>query len=159
MSKGLPGRLSRGAGTHLASWLQEVDRVVGVEARADAEAWLIRKKGMDEDEKLQAALGKLRALHGRSVGHSQPIVDVALSGEILITKDPKSMRLWRARDGTLLRVVSCSGNRVAFSASGQNIVSGLVNRDGNVSAFKLWGPGGQSAVGCGKTRITVGKSE
>ena len=64
------------------------------------------------------------------------------------------MRLWRARDGTLLRVVSaCKGDAVAFSTSGQNIVTG--NKGGG--RVVVWGPAGGSAVGCGKTKITAGK--
>ena len=64
------------------------------------------------------------------------------------------MRLWRARDGTLLRVVgACSGKGIAFSPNGQNIVTGTVE----TGKIKIWGPAGGSAVGAGKAKITAGK--
>ena len=65
------------------------------------------------------------------------------------------MRLWRARDGTLLRHIGgCAGNGVAFSATGQNIVTG----NAETMKIKIWGPAGGSAVGAGKTKITAGKA-
>ena len=103
---GLSGRLSKGAGTHLASWLQEVGNV-GVE---EAVSWLRAPR----HAKTAQALADLRQKHGENVGHAGPVVDAAFSGELLATKDRRSMRLWRARGGTLLRVVSaCPGAGVA----------------------------------------------
>jgi len=103
----------------------------------------------------QAALEALRQRHGKTVGHAGKIVDAAFSGELLATKDAKCMRLWRARDGTLLRVVSaCPGDGVAFAPNGQNIATGSVK----LSRVQIWGPAGGSAVGCGKTKITHGKA-
>ena len=65
------------------------------------------------------------------------------------------MRLWRSKDGTLLRVVSgCVGDGVAFSPTGQKIVTGYINE---MAKLKLWVPASGSAVGCGKTKITAGK--
>merc|ERR1712150_50048 len=94
-----------------------------------------------------------RQRHGKTVGHSRPIFDVAMRGGLLVTKDERSMRLWRARDGTLLRVITaCPGKGVAFSPSGNNIVTG--NLDGG--RLKVWGPAGNSAVGCGNAKITAG---
>merc|ERR1711959_302294 len=143
---GLPGRLSKGAGTHLASWLQEVDNVTAEEAMA----WLQQP----ENERTRDAVASLREQHGRTAGHAGKIIAAAYSGELLATKDEKCMRLWRARDGTLLRVVSaCVGNAVAFAPNGQNIVTGTVGGD-----IKIWGPAGGSAVGCGNTKITAGKA-
>jgi hypothetical protein len=149
MPLGLPGRLSKGAGTHLASWLQEVDNVSAEEATA----WLDRGS-TQEDERTREAVATLREQHGKKAGHAGKIIAAAYSGELLATKDEKSMRLWRARDGTLLRVVSaCTGNAVAFGPSGQNIVTGTVG-----GRYKVWGAAGESAVGCGNTKITAGKA-
>ena len=79
--------------------------------------------------------------------------DAAVSGELLATKDEKSMRLWRSRDGTLLRVVTAGpGSRVAFSPTGNNIVTGFAGG----KKVKIWGPAGNSAVGCGNSKITAG---
>jgi hypothetical protein len=61
----------------------------------------------------------------KNVGHSSIVVDDVFTGELLATKDKKSMRLGWARDETLLRVLGgCSGDAVAFSPTGQNIVTG-----------------------------------
>ena len=74
----------------------------------------------------------------------------------MITKDEKSMRLWHAKDGTLLRVISgCPGDTVSFSPGRQKIVTGYIDKK---SRIKLWGSAGGSAVGCGKTKITAGKN-
>ena len=147
MALGLPGRLSKGAGTHLASWLQEVSNVSDEEALA----WLEQPRHPKTDEVLAAVQGH----HGsKSLGHSGPVVDAAFSGELLATKDRSSMRLWRARDGALLRVVSaCHGDAIAFSPTGSNIVTGSAK----ASQVKVWGPAGGSAVGCGNAKITAGK--
>ena len=59
------------------------------------------------------------------------------------------MRLWRAKDGTLLRVIgSCLGKQVAFSPTGNNIVTGTASKP---PKLKIWGPAGGSAVGVGNT--------
>ena len=143
---GLPGRLSKGAGTHLASWLQEVDNI----EPAEAMGWLEQ----DRHPRTRAEVEALRELHGRKAGHAGKIIDAAFSGELLLTKDETSMRMWRARGGTLLRVVSaCPGDGVAFSPSGNNIVTGSLG-----GRIKIWGPAGQSAVGCGNTKITASKA-
>ena len=147
MPLGLPGRLSKGAGTHLASWLQEVANVTPEEAILWLEA--------PRDSRTPDVLTALRQQHGKNLGHAGRIVDAAFSGELLVTKDEKCMRLWRARDGTLLRVVSaCHGDGVAFSPSGHNIVSGTAK----TGKIKIWGAAGGSAVGCGNSKITVGKA-
>ena len=143
---GLPGRLTRGAGTHLASWLQEVDNVTEEEAMS----WLTSERHV----KTAQVLEKLQGQHGKMLGHAGKITDAAYSGELLATKDAKSMRLWRASSGTLLRVIgACPGTAVAFSPTGQNIVTGSVE----LQKIKIWGPAGGSAVGAGKTKITTGK--
>ena len=145
---GLSGRLSKGAGTHLASWLQEVANV----SQNEAMSWLEEPPHPRTEE----ALAALRKRHSsQNAGHAGPIIDASFSGELLATKDEKCLRLWRARDGTLLRVVSaCPGTRVAFSPCGSNIVTGTVK----TGKIKIWGPAGGSAVGCGKTKITAGKA-
>ena len=142
--------LMPGLGTHLASWLQEVDNVEVHEALE----WL----GKERSNRTTDALAALKAQHGKQAGHSSPIIDAATSGELLATKDTKCMRLWRIRGGVLLRVVSaCPGNRVAFSPSGQNIVTGTT--DSKIKpCVKIWGPAGGSAVGCGKVKITASKA-
>mmetsp|Transcript_13838 Transcript_13838/g.24098 ORF Transcript_13838/g.24098 Transcript_13838/m.24098 type:complete len:149 (-) Transcript_13838:19-465(-) len=148
MAKGFPGRLSKGAGTHLASWLQEVSNI----PLEEANSWLEQPQ---DDAKTAEALKALTQLHGKTAGHSGRIIDIAASGELLATKDEKSMRLWRARDGTLLRVVTaCPGTRVVFSPTGNNIVTGTAG----TKKVKIWGPAGNSAVGCGNTKITAGKA-
>ena len=99
-------------------------------------------------------LASLRDRHGKNAGHSGPIVDAAMSGELLATKDEKCMRLWRARDGTLLRVVSaCAGSGVAFSPCGHYIVTG----NAKTKKIKVWGAAGGSAFTAGKSKITTGK--
>ena len=60
--KGFTGRLSKGAGTHLASWLQEVDNVTVEEATT----WLEQP----EDGRTREAVEKLREQHGRAAGHA-----------------------------------------------------------------------------------------
>ena len=143
---GLPGRLTKDAGTHLASWLQLVSNV----SEEDATTWVESPR----HERTAGALKKIQELHGKKAGHSSRVIDAAFSGQLLATKDKSSMRLWRARDGNLLRVIgACNGKSVAFSPSGQNIVTGTVG-----SKLKIWGPAGGSAVGCGKTKITAGKA-
>eukprot|EP00929_Paragymnodinium_shiwhaense_P040380 TRINITY_DN21093_c0_g1_i1.p1 TRINITY_DN21093_c0_g1~~TRINITY_DN21093_c0_g1_i1.p1 ORF type:complete len:147 (+),score=27.75 TRINITY_DN21093_c0_g1_i1:102-542(+) len=146
MAGGLPGRLKKGAGTHLASWLQEVGNV----PLEEAAEWLRAPR----EEATTELLAALKQKHGKAVGHSGPIIDAAACGQLLVTKDAGSMRLWRARDGTLLRVITaCPGDAVAFSPSGNNIVTGTVG-----GKIKTWGPAGQSAVGIGNTKITAGKA-
>ena len=114
------------------------------------------------------------ATHGSSAGHSKSITDFLFSGEIIVTKDPASMRLWRARgDYALLRVVSCGGPHVAIHPSGQFIVTGTRGESGcgsdgsgdentnprkqTKAKTKIWGPGGGSAFSAGKKSITTGK--
>ena len=145
-AKGLPGRLAKGAGTHLASWLQEVDNI----SQEQALSWL----SSDKHPKTEECLAKLKETHGKTAGHAKNIIDAAFSGELLATKDDKSMRLWRARDCNLLRVIGgCTGKAVAFSPTGNNIVTGTVE----TQKIKIWGPAGGSAVGAGNTKITAGK--
>ena len=149
---GLPGRLTKGAGTHLASWLQELSFDLSNVTPEEAYAWLLLPRNPRTDE----ILDKVRKHIGNeNLGHNNPILTSAHSGELLVTKDEKSMRLWRSKDGTLLRVVSgCVGNAVAFSPTGQKIVTGYI---GKIEKLKLWGPAGGSAVGCGKAKITTAK--
>lgn len=143
---GLPGRLSKGAGTHLASWLQLVSNV----SEDEAAGWIRAER----HERTAELLKRVQEIHGKKVGHSGKVIDAAFSGQLLATKDKSSMRLWRARDGNLLRVVTaCTGKSVAFSPTGQNIVTGTVG-----SKIKIWGPAGGSAVGCGNAKITAGKT-
>ena len=147
-TKSFSGRLTKGAGTHLASWLQEVSNIPQTEARS----WLEQPI----HPKTAETLASLKRQHGKNAGHPGKIVDVSFSGELVVTKEVRSMRLWRARDGTLLRVVSaCKGDGVAFSPTGQNIVTG---NKGDTSEVTVWGAAGGSAVGCGKTKITAGKA-
>lgn len=89
MPLGLPGRLSKGAGTHLASWLQEVSNVPEEEARS----WLESPR----HERTNEAVAALQHCHGKTVGHAGQILDAAFSGDLLVTKDATSLRLWRAR--------------------------------------------------------------
>ena len=145
--KGIVGRLKKGAGTHLASWLQEVDNISNEEALV----WL----AAEPNPKLEQALAKLKETHGKNGGHANKIIDASFSGELLVTKDDKSMRLWRARDCNLLRVIGgCLGNRVVFSPTGNNIVTGTVEP----LKIKIWGPAGGSAVGAGNAKITASKA-
>ena len=68
---GLPGRLYKGAGTHLASWLQEVDNV----KKDEVVSWLLQPQHpRTSSEVLAAVQGK----HGsKSLGHSGPLLDAA----------------------------------------------------------------------------------
>jgi hypothetical protein len=118
--------------------------------------------------------------HGKKAGHSKIITDTCYSGDLIITKDSGSMRLWRAAgDFALLRVVSCAGKHVAVHHSGQFIVTGnrrlaatigdeggrgeedggegqSVASAGVSKALKVWGPAGGSAFAAGKKTMTTG---
>ena len=127
-------------------------------------------------EKGQQALDGLFRVHGKRCGHAKPITDVAYSGDVLASKDPCSMRLWRAGgDYALLRVVTCPGKHVRFHHTGQFIVTGTrlteqaadANQAGDEHAhtpnasprgklLRIWGPAAGSAVGAGKKKITTG---
>jgi len=99
--KGLPGRLSKGAGTHLASWLQESPSFTPSECQSLLDS---SESKASNSVKGARALEKLYETHGRKAGHSKAITDVAYSGDILVTKDAGGMRLWRASgDCALLR--------------------------------------------------------
>jgi len=105
-------------------------------------------------ERTGEALASLRERHGKTAGHAGPIIDAAFSGDLMATKDEKCMRLWRARDATLLRVVSaCTGSGVAFSPCGHYIVTG----NAKTKKIKVWGAAGGSAFSAGKAKITAGK--
>ena len=146
--KGLPGRLTKGAGTHLASWLQQCSAI----SAEEAQELLDNSNSAGEGGRGAISLDGLIQAHGDRAGHSRPFTDVAYSGDILITKDPASMRLWRARgDYALLRVVSCPGSDVTFHPSGQFIVTGF--RGGNKKRLKIWGPAGASAFSAGRKSI------
>ncbi|CAD7958074.1 unnamed protein product [Amoebophrya sp. A25] len=158
------GRLTQGAGTHLASWLQEVGNIPEEEALAWLGLGEEEEQGEHEREnnKIEDArkfVAELRKIHGKNCGHSGPLVDADASGDLIVTKCANSMRLWRKRGGSLLRVVGgCPGNRVAFSPSGSIIVTLSYNSLlGHRKNLKIWGPAGASAVGCGNTKITAGK--
>lgn len=157
MYGGCSGRLSKGAVTHLASWLQEVSALTASEGQALLDA----SEPAGSSPRGERARAGLREARGKQAGHAKPITDVATSGELIVTKDPRSMRLWRAsRDFPLLRVVTCSGRHVAFSPTGQFIVTGTrgaaaVGEDGScvpAGGLKIWGPAG----GWSKARITTG---
>mmetsp|Transcript_49694 Transcript_49694/g.158706 ORF Transcript_49694/g.158706 Transcript_49694/m.158706 type:complete len:155 (-) Transcript_49694:753-1217(-) len=121
MTKGLDGRLTKGVGTHFASWLQEVTAVEPDAAQAHLDAGV----PASSTPRGELAHKGLRAAHGKKAGHAKPITDVAYSGDLIATKDEGSLRLWRARsDFALLRVVSCRGPHVAFHPTGQFIVTG-----------------------------------
>lgn len=74
---------------------------------------------------LAAALEGITRVHGARGGHARAITGVAISGDLLATKDPQSMRMWLSRgDFALLRVVTSRGAHVAFHPGGQFIVTG-----------------------------------
>jgi hypothetical protein len=149
--KGLPGRLTKGAGTHLASWLQEVSALNPEEAQA----LLDNDQPGPTKDRCERAKAGLFQTHGKTAGHAHTITDVAFSGTIMATKDSKSMRLWRAHgDFALLRVLTCRGNHVAFHPSGQFIVTGTrtaaAKSTESLKHLKIWGPAGGSAFSAGK---------
>ena len=137
LPKGLSGRLTKSAGTHLASWLQEVTALTVEEAQT----MLDTSKPIDSTVRGARAHAGLVEAHGKRAGHSKPITDMAHSGDLIATKDPRSMRLWRAHgDFALLRVVTCRGRNVSFHESGQYIVTG--SRTEHIECI---GDGGKSA--------------
>ena len=186
MPLGLPGRLSKGAGTHLASWLQQVSNV----PEEEAIAWLESPR----HERTNEAVAALQHCHGKTVGHAGQILDAAFSGDLLVTKDATSLRLWRARcavgdqrycgfflsiclasvcvksiqDDALLTCVACfrrdgSLLRVLSGCAGDSVAfssSGhnIVTGTLKTGRIKIWGAAGGSAVGCGKRKITNGKA-
>ena len=164
--KGFTGRLTKGAGTHLASWLQEVDALTAEEAQTLLDTHF--PDGARSTTRGERAWAGLQGAHGKRMGHAKRITDVAYSGDILVTKDPASMRLWRARgDYALLRVVSARGKHVAIHPCGQFIVTGTrgaangaTEDDKSVKhagGLKIWGPAGGSAFTVGKKSITHAK--
>jgi hypothetical protein len=176
-SKGLPGRLSKGAGTHLASWLQESTELSPSEAQ---QLLNLNQTSARSTIRGERALAGLLTAHGKKAGHSKPITDVAYSGDLIISKDSGSMRLWRASgDYALLRVVSCPGVHVSVHSNGQFIVTGrrsaAVQEEGGdggegddassisgatrsrSSCLKVWGPSGGSAFTAGKKNIGIGR--
>ena len=160
---GLPGRLTKGAGTHLASWLQEVQALSAEEGQA-----LLDARGEEEEEGATENVRGVRAKeglfakHGARVGHANKVLDVCWSGEMVLTKDKASLRLWRARgDFALLRVVSCRGAHVAVHSCGQFIVTGTrgagaCSEKPKAGGLKIWGPAGGSAFSTGKKDLTTG---
>ena len=175
--KGFTGRLSKGAGTHLASWLQEVDALTIDEAQSLLDNHY--PDGARSTPRGERAWAGLLDTHGKRTGHAKKITDVAYSGDLLVTKDPASMRLWRTRgDFALLRVVSCRGKHVAIHPCGQFIVTGTRGAGAGAGAAasagagtddttvgssgakraspKIWGPAGGSAFTAGKKSITHG---
>ena len=156
--KGLPGRLTRGAGTHLASWLQESTALSLEEGQSllDSGFSVAESSGV----RGKRALDGLYQKHGKKVGHTNLVSDVAYSGDILISKDSGGMRLWRAGgDFALLRCVSAKGAHVAVHESGQFIVTGTRGREiGNKYRPKIWGPAGASAFATGKKNISVARA-
>merc|ERR1712167_117461 len=119
--KGLPGRLTKGAGTHLASWLQESKGLTAEEGHRLLEDAALHPATVRGEKAIEG----LWEAHGKKAGHANTITDVAYSGDIIVTKDTASMRLWRARgDYALLRVVTAKGKHVAIHQNGQFIVTG-----------------------------------
>ena len=165
MQKGFSGRLTKGAGTHLASWLQEVTALTAEEGQT-----LLDENGSQPSSTIRGERAKegLLKSHGKKFGHSKRVTDIAYSGDIIITKDSGQMRLWRARgDFALLRVVSCRGKHVTIHPCGQYIVTGNrsfensnkeESKGSKKTIIKIWGPAGQSAVGIGNAKITRGKA-
>ena len=157
------GGLAKGAGTHLASWLQEVSTLSSEDAQSILDGF--GPEGAPRGPSLAAALEGMRSVHGSRGGHARAITGAAISGDLLATKDPQSMRLWRSRgDHALLRVVTCRGDHVAFHPSGQFIVTGQRRRPEESASEvdaqdfpkarmlkpKVWGPAGGSAYSVGK---------
>jgi hypothetical protein len=165
MPRGLPGRLSKGAGTHLASWLQEVQALSAEEGQALLDAREDGEAGSGaSSENVRGVRAKegLFARHGARAGHAHKITDVCWSGEMVLTKDKLSLRLWRARgDFALLRVVSARGAHVAVHPCGQFIVTGTrsagaTSERSKAGGLKIWGPAGGSAFSAGKKDLTTG---
>ena len=157
---GLPGRLTKGAGTHLASWLQHSEALTPSEGQELLDLSITSNPNEinKENNNVNQGAKKIEALfakHGRKAGHANPITDVAYSGDIIITKDMSGMRLWRASgDYALLRCVSARGPHVAIHCSGQFLVTG--KRGNCMKGVKVWGPAGGSAFSAGKKDITTG---
>ena len=73
----------------------------------------------------------MKEKHGKNCGHASKITDVAYSGDILITKDPNGMRLFRASgDFAMLRVVTAKGRHVSIHPCGQFLVTGTRRGEG-----------------------------
>jgi len=150
-------RLSKGAGTHLASWLQPSQELSEIEAQQLLDENVSSAKNTTRG---LAAWAKLQMIHGKSCGHAKKISDVAYSGAIIITKDASGMRLFRASgDFALLRCLAASGNHVSVHSSGQFIVTGTRNVATEMAISKggpkVWGPQGGSAFTAGKKSITT----
>ena len=155
LPKGFAGRLTKGAGTHLASWLQESSALSVEEGQALLDSKFSVAGGSVRG---QRALAGLFAKHGKKAGHTNPITDVCYSGDILVSKDSGGMKLWRASgDFALLRCLAAKGSHVAIHECGQFIVTGTRGREVGAKGYKpkVWGPAGGSAFAAGKKSIAV----
>lgn len=61
------GKVSKGAGTHMASWLQEVGNI----DLDDARIWLAAPRA----DGIEDAVSTLKALHGKNAGHSGEVCE------------------------------------------------------------------------------------
>merc|ERR1712018_611925 len=71
---GLSWRLTKGAGTHLASWLQELSIELSNVTAEEAHSWLL----LPQDPRTDEALDKVRkSIGNESLGHNNPILSSA----------------------------------------------------------------------------------
>lgn len=156
LPKGLPGRLTKGAGTHLASWRQESTALTPDEAQILLDSsFSVASSSVSGQRALEGLFSK----HGKIARHTHAITSIAYSGDILVTKDLSGMRLWRAAgDFALLRCVASTGPDVVIHESGQFIVTGKRGSEIGSKGYriKIWGPAGGSAFSAGKKSITMG---
>ena len=71
---GLSGRLKKGAGTHLASWLQELSFELSNVSREEVHQWLLSEPDPQTEAVLQNVI---KHVGTKSLGHDNPILSVA----------------------------------------------------------------------------------
>ena len=137
----LPGRLTKGAGTH--SWDVSLLYILNFKDRHRKVSMLYSSKRARTSRRGCRRCRRCRPRRARRcwmpavrrrreprnnvprAGHANKVTDVCWSGEMVLTKDKASLRLWRARgDFALLRLVSSRGAHVAVHSCGQFILTG-----------------------------------
>ena len=79
---GLSGRLKKGAGTHLASWLQELSFELSNVSQEEVYEWLLSEPDPKTEILLQNVIKQVGT---KNLDHNNRIVSIAYGGELLVT--------------------------------------------------------------------------
>ena len=80
---GLSGRLMKGAGTHLESWLQELSFELSNVSQEEVYEWLLSEPDPKTETVLQNVI---KHVGTKRLGHNNPILSVAYSGELFLQR-------------------------------------------------------------------------